>query len=371
MRISLIGPVFPYRGGIAHFTTLMAQKLREEGYEVQMISFKNQYPIILYPGKSDKDFSPGRIKVDADFILSPLNPFTWIKTASAIRDFNPQKVVIPWWTTFWSFCFSYIMDRLKKEDIGTTILIHNTLPHEPRQYDKWLARQVLSRADKFIVMSSKEKGRLLAFLPTASEIIIVPHPISIFTNPTNLSREAILQKLGLPEGKKFVLFFGFIRDYKGLHDLIRAMRFCVNEDPNIHLIIAGEFWNDKAAYLEQIAQEELQPFIHIFDEYIPDDEVSVYFEVSDIFAAPYTGGTQSAAIKTALGFGLPVVLTRIISDDLIEQLPELCNIVPTSDPKLFAESILAQLKKGRISENEIEILFDKSWHNLSNAATQD
>ena len=370
MRISLIGPVYPYRGGIAHFTTLMVQKLREEGHEVQMISFKNQYPKILYPGKSDKDYSPGRIKVNADFIIHPLNPFTWAKAVSTIRRFAPQKVIIPWWTTFWSLCFTHIMTRLNRKDIKTTLLIHNTLPHEARKIDKWLTKRVLARANKFIVMSAKEKDRLVSFLPTAAEITIVPHPIYKFANPTSLSREAILQKLNLPEGKLFVLFFGFVREYKGLHDLIHAMRLCVNEDPNIHLIVAGEFWDQKTAYEDQINKENLQAFIHIFDQYIPDDEVSLFFKISDLFAAPYTGGTQSGAVKTALGFGLPVVLTRIVSDDLIEQLPELCKIVPPNAPDTLAENILSQLKKDRLSEKQIEILFNQSWGSLLNAITQ-
>ena len=135
MKISLIGPVTPYRGGIAQFTTLLAKRLIDSGHHVQVVSFKKQYPQWLYPGESDKDYSLGREKVEAAFLLSPLNPLTWIKTVRAIKAFKPDEIILPWWVTFWGPAFRYVSKRLKNKEFRIAYLIHNTIPHEARAFD--------------------------------------------------------------------------------------------------------------------------------------------------------------------------------------------------------------------------------------------
>jgi len=256
LKITLVGPVYPYRGGIAHFTGMLAQKLIEAGHDVQMISFKKQYPLWLYPGKSDKDYSEGREKIDAAYLLAPLNPLSWKRAVDAICKFKPEKVIFPWWVTIWGPAFHHIVTRLKKNDIPSTILIHNTLPHEAKPYDSFLARWALQEADNFIVMTQKEKFRL------------------------------------------------------------------------------------------------------------PDDEAAQYFEMSDIFIAPYKGGTQSGVLKAALGFGLPVVLTDIIIDEVTDHFPSLCKIVPSQNPQMLANGIEEQLNTPALSNAEIEGIFSKTWEKM-------
>jgi len=361
MRLSLLGPVFPYRGGIAHFTTLLAKKLMEAGHKVQVISFKKQYPGWLYPGASDKDHSPGRAQVDADYLLTPLNPFSWRKTVTAIVGFQPQQVILPWWVTFWGPAFGYLLKRLNRKGIPVSILIHNTLPHEAGPLDRFLAKRVLQQADRFIVMTEKEKARLLALLPGTREIDIAPLPIYHAFKPTPLARESLRQQMDLPANQPVILYFGIVRPYKGLGVLIDALKVIAEEGREVHLLIVGEFWEDQAPYMDQIQKLGLSDRVHLYARYIPDDEVAGFFEVADLFVAPYIGGTQSAALKTALGFGLPVVVTDVITDAMIDALPERCRVVRTGDAEGLAEGIEEQIKVKRQSKAQIDEMVARSW----------
>ena len=364
MKISLIGPVTPYRGGIAHFTTLLAKQLIDAGHNVQVISFKKQYPKWLYPGESDKDFSPGRETVEAEHLLSPLNPFTWSKTVLAIKAFQPDEVILPWWVTFWGPAFRNVSKRLKDKGFQITYLIHNTIPHEARAFDKWLARRTLAQADRFIVMTHKEKKRLLELLPLTKNIKVTPHPIYPSGKSITLTKEEARVRLGLPREKLILLFFGFIRPYKGLSDLLKSLKKLLSIDQKIHLVIAGEFWHDRKTYEQQINSLGLAQHVHLFDHYIPENEVSLYFEAADLFVAPYTGGTQSGALKTALGFGLPAVITDVISDEFIIDETKQCKIVPSGDPDSLAKGILEMINKPKLEKQHRDAMYKDSWRGL-------
>lgn len=365
MKISLIGPVFPYRGGIAHFTTLLAKKLTETGHDVQVISFSKQYPAWLYPGESDKDTSPEREKVDAEYLLAPLNPLSWRKSIKAITDFQPDQVIVSWWVTFWVPAFHHIMRRLKRRGVPITILIHNTMPHETRPWDRFLARSILQDGDRFIVMTEKEKIRLQALLPDVKKVQIIPHPIYRMFKPCSFTKEEVRNHLGLPADQPVILFFGFVRPYKGLSELIQALRVIHSSNHNIHLLVAGEFWDSRAVYDQQIKDLGLTDYVHIHDRYIPDDEAAQYFEATELLVAPYTGGTQSGALKSALGFGMPAVVTDIVADELVMSLPEMCKIVPSADPDMMAQAIIQQLSVPRLEPSKVEDLFARSWEAMT------
>lgn len=362
----MIGPVFPYRGGIAHFTTMLAKQLMDTGLEVQVISFKKQYPAWLYPGESDKDHSPERLKVPAEYSLSPLNPFTWRNTLRSIRNFQPEQVILPWWVTFWGPAFSHIIAGLKRSQIPVSMLIHNTMPHEARFMDKFLARRALSGADRYIVMTQKEKARLESLLPGVQNIQIAPLPIYNAFKANQQPRDEIRQSLGLSESAPVILFFGFVRPYKGVDILIEAFSRLVNKINSAQLLIVGEFWHDKAYYQSMIKELGLKDQVHIHDKYIPDDSVARYFKAVDAFAAPYVGGTQSAALKTALGFGLPSVATEIIEDNFLRTIPDRCQIVPTGNPQALADALESQIQKPIQPSTEIQSLIDRSWQGMLN-----
>ncbi|MDF1520270.1 MAG: glycosyltransferase [Brevefilum sp.] len=371
MKITLIGPVYPYRGGIAHFTSMLARKLIEAGHDVQMISFKKQYPLWLYPGKSDKDYSEGRETIDANYLLTPFDPISWKKMVNEIRNFKPQKVIIPWWVTFWGPAFHHIISCLKKYGIPSTILIHNTLPHEAKVYDRFLARWTLQEAENFIVMTQKEKLRLTGLLPhieyAGNKLEVVSHPIYRVFKPSGIEKGKLRSKFGLPAEQPVMLFFGFVRLYKGLDDLLEAHKILLARGLQIRLIIAGEFWEDIEKYKQKIDTLELSNFVMIFNKYIPDDEAAQYFEMSDIFVAPYRGGTQSGVLKAALGFGLPVVLTDVIIDEVTDHFPGLCKIVPPQSPMMLANGIEEQLNTPLLSNAEIDAVFSQTWEKMVKA----
>jgi glycosyltransferase involved in cell wall biosynthesis len=371
LKISLLGPVTPYRGGIAHFTTLLAKKLIEAGHEVQVVSFKKQYPAWLYPGESDKDLSPDREKVDADYLLTPLNPLSWYRALKTITTFQPEQVIFPWWVTFWGPAFCFLITRLKRWDIPSLILIHNTMPHEARLLDRWLARRTLEKADRYIVMTEKEKGRLLNLLPEVGKIDIAPLPIYHAFKPTRLSREALRQQMNLPDNQVVILYFGIVRPYKGLGVLIDALKVIADQGIAAHLLIVGEFWEDKGKYLSQIQSLGLTNCVHVYDRYIPDDEVAGFFEAADLFVAPYIDGTQSAALKTALGFGLPVVVTDVITDEVIQNLPERCKVVPSGDAEGLAKGIMEWVGVERQSEDEVNLMAAYSWERMAHAVEEE
>ncbi len=370
MKITLIGPVYPYRGGIAHFTTLLAKKLIEAGHDLQVVSFKKQYPAWMYPGESDKDHSPGREKVAANYLLTPLNPLSWRKTARAIAAFQPEQVIVPWWVTFWGPAFRSVITRLKKNGFPVTLLIHNTMPHEARPLDRLLARRTLEQADRYIVMTEKEKGRLLDLLPGASNILVAPLPIFHAFKPTPLTRQDARQNLGLPPDQPVLLYFGFVRPYKGLAVLIDALKILSDRGSKAHLLIVGEFWEDKTRYLLQIQTLGLRQQVHIHDAYVPDDKIAPFFKAADLFVAPYIDGTQSAALKTALGFGLPAVVTDVITDGTVQRLPDRCRVVPAGDAGALAEGIREQLQNPILEAGRIEGLIDQSWDAMLSAVAQ-
>jgi len=367
MRISLIGPVYPYRGGIAHFTTMLAKKLIEEGHDVQVISFKKQYPAWLYPGKSDKDTSPGRIKVPADYLLAPFNPITWIKTVSGIRKFNPDKVILQWWVTIWGPAFGFIIRKLKGTETKTSVLIYDITPHERHFLDKKISQSSLRNADQFITLTEKGRSHLLKLIPKAENVNTVPLPIFKVVEKTSLDKHEARKQLLLPTDKPIMLFFGFIRPYKGLSVLLDSLEIIISQGQEMHLVIAGEFWENPREYESQIISKGLTNYVHVFNRYIPDSEVGKFFKSADLFVAPHTIGTQSGVLKAALGFGLPAVVTNVITDELIKILPERCLIAPAGNAIALAECIKAGLQLPVENDEEINLRIKKAWKPILSA----
>lgn len=345
MKITLIGPVYPYRGGIAHYTTLLASNLQAAGHTVRMISFKRQYPSWLYPGESDRDTSQNPLVFPAQYKLDPLYPWTWFQTAREIAQAKPNLVIIQWWTTFWSPALSVIARLLRARGLRVVYLIHNVMPHEARFWDRWLSRLALSPAHAFIAQSEREAARLRLLLPKA-RVEITPLPVYNMFSESPMTGEEARAKLELPLDQPVVLFFGIVRPYKGLRYLLQAFEILKKQHFSGRLLIAGEFWEPLSEYQALIAELGIADQVHIFNRYIPNEDIPTFFNAADLFVAPYIDGTQSASAKLALGFSLPMVLTRCVVDETLAQQPDIWQ-VNEKDAQALANAITNALEHSR------------------------
>jgi glycosyltransferase involved in cell wall biosynthesis len=339
MKVTLIGPVYPYRGGIAHYTGMLARALDGAGHTMQVISFHRQYPTLLYPGKTDKDPSKKPLETKAEFLLDPLYPWTWRRTIQAVCSFSPEITIVQWWTTFWAPAFAYLAKRLKHNKLSSVYIIHNVMPHEQRPWDRFIARLALSNGDAFVVQTRRERERLQALLPNA-QIYFCPLPTYHLLRAEESKRAQARRLLELPEEAFILLFFGFIRPYKGVQILLEALGKLRARGKMPTLVIAGEFWQDKQIYWAQIKRLGLQEQVRIEDRYIPDEEIGNWFTAADCLVAPYIGGTQSAAVSIALAYGLPMIVTQNVAEGISEEnLSLLAAVVPPGDVNALAEAI--------------------------------
>jgi len=273
MKICIIGPTYPFRGGISHYTTLLYRYLRKR-HVVIFFSFKRQYPKWLFPGKTDIDPSKFPVQEDnIDRIIDSLNPFSWLKVAYRIIKLQPDILIIPWWVSFWAPQF-YSISLLVKLFSKTRILFlcHNVVEHESKWIDKWLTRIVLRNGDFYIVHSTEDQKSLLSMFPEA-KVMKSPHPTYDVFNSGDFDPNMIRKKYGI-EGN-IILFFGFVREYKGLKYLIKALPEVLSKT-DVTLLIVGEFWKNKNEYLNLINNLGIEDKIIIIDEYIPNEEVGLH-----------------------------------------------------------------------------------------------
>jgi glycosyltransferase involved in cell wall biosynthesis len=336
VRVVLVGPVYPYRGGIAHYTARLAKEMSRE-HDVFVISFKRQYPKWLYPGKTDLD--PSALPVmrpDAEYLLDPLNPLTWWRTSRRIRVLHPDRLVIQWWITFWAP--AYFALAVLSHKIPLIFLVHNVLPHETNAIHRLLARWALGRGWRFILHTAQENSRLLELLPR-SRAFIHPHPTYDIYSALREDRESARRKLNLPQNAYVLLFFGIVRPYKGLLDLLEAFAHINIPGVDTYLLVAGEIWGGKSQYLQKIQQPDVGSRVRFYDRYIPDEEVGLYFSAADVFVAPHRTATQSGAASVALGFGLPLIITDVVLPGIPSEKRDLAMVVPVNDPAAIAQAI--------------------------------
>lgn len=343
-RIAMIGPTSPFRGGIAHYTTLLFIHLKKR-HDVRFFALKRQYPGWLFPGKTDIDPSqspfsaPGVVR-----ILDSMNPLTWIATARKIIQCRCDLVIIPWWVSFWTPQFLTILGLVKSRSNAKILFIcHNVVAHESGIVDQWLTRMVLRHGDFFLVHSAEDEENLRAMLPKA---IIQRrfHPTYNIFRQTVETPEACRKSLNVKS--PVILFFGFVREYKGLQYLLAAMPAILSEIPTT-LVVAGEFWKDKDVYLKMMHELGISASVRIVDEYIPNEDVGRYFNAADLVVQPYVSATGSGVVQVAFGFHKPVVATDVGS------LPEMVEhgktgfVVPPRDPAAIASAVIRFFKQNK------------------------
>ena len=348
MKIALIGPVYPYKGGISHYTGLLCKALR--GYhQVLMYSFKFQYPRFLIR-KEQKDYRDDSFAVsDTNYMIHTMNPFNWIYSAVKIRKQNFDAVILEWWHPYFAPCYYMMMKLLRKQRIF--FICHNVFPHERFLLDRFLAKQVLKNANGFIVHTHLDEQDLLTIHPLA-KYYVHPHPTyNIFKlegMPINTAR----QMLGINPGTPNLLFFGFVREYKGLKHLLRALPYVKKKLENILLWIVGDFAGDKQTYLDLVNELDIADNIRIIDEYVANSEVEKYFAAADLVILPYEAATGSGIAQIAYGFEKPVVVTNVGGLKEVVENEKTGYVVEPQNPKLLADAILQYFAESKEKQDE-------------------
>lgn len=308
MKIAMIGPVHPYKGGIAHYTDLLCRALREDGNEVQLYSFKFQYPKLLYK-KPQKDMkSSGFGTNDADFCIHTLNPFNWIRVAGRIKKQKPELIILQWWHPYFAPCFWSICKLLRREKI--LFVCHNVFPHERFPLDRLLTKWTLG-CGRYFITQSKMDARDLLSVKHDAVYRVTPHPTYGMFCKQGMSMQKAREQLQIDQGQRALLFFGFVRKYKGLQYLLEAMKLLKERDFKVQLWVVGDFGEDKDEYVEQIRRFEIGDQVQMVEGYVPDDEVEKYFAASDLVVLPYLSATQSGIVQIAFGFEKPVLVTEV------------------------------------------------------------
>ncbi len=307
MKITVIGPSCPYRGGISHYNTVLCNELKKK-HEVEAISFTRLYPKILFPGADQRDpNSKEKIECDCTEIIDSINPLTWLKAVNKIKQTNPDLVIMYWWTPYFTINFRTITSLIKQKTKAKILFIcHNVSPHDARSIDKILTKHALKKADYFIVHANEEKESLLQLLPNANVTQHV-HPIYDIFKEKHIKRDISYLKLR----KKVLLFFGFVRRYKGLKYLIKAMPKIVEKYPDLDLLVVGEFWDDGLEDKKELENSPVRDHIKLIDYYVPNENVGNYFEACDISVLPYITATNSGIVQTSFGFEKPVIVTKV------------------------------------------------------------
>ncbi|MBL8001504.1 MAG: glycosyltransferase [Flavobacteriales bacterium] len=312
MRISYLSTFFPLRGGIAHFNERFALELQRRGHTVRAITFSRQYPKLLFPGKTQEETggAAGEQAVKAEVRVDSIGPLSWWRTGRSIRKDAPDVLVFKYWISFFAPCF-WAIARLAKGNRRTRVvyLVDNFIPHESRMGEgllRWLAYRAV---DGCVVMSESVERDLRAAHPRLA-IERSPHPV--YDNfGAALGRDEARQRLGLPANATIALFFGYIRPYKGLDQLIDAFAGMAAAHPDLHLVVAGECYEDEQRYKDQVKASPYADRIHYFSDYIPNDAVAAYFSAADVLVLPYRTATQSGIVQIAYHFERPCIVTDV------------------------------------------------------------
>lgn len=359
MRFAYLSTFHPFRGGIAQFNARLMRELQAADHEVLPYTFTTQYPERLFPGKTQM-VTPEDVAdpVNAPRVLSSIGPASWISAANTIGAQRPDVLLMKYWMSFFGPSLGTVAGRLRKRGTKAITILDNVIPHEARFFDKAFTGYFLKRNDGFITMSDKVRQDLLSLRPDA-QVVLLQHPLYDHFGARMDTAEA-RRKLGVPEGAMVLLFFGFIRDYKGLDLLIEAMALL----PKDHvLVIAGEPYGDMSKYHQAIVRLGVKDRVVDHIRYIADQEVPAFFSAADAVVLPYKSATQSGITAIAYHFATPIIATDVGGLKEIVHDGRTGVIVPQANVAAIAEGIqrFFTLDRGAITVNIAQLKEELSW----------
>lgn len=345
MKIAIIGPAHPLRGGLASYNERLAREFQQGADEVTLYSFSLQYPSFLFPGTTQYSGEPAPEDLRILSCINSINPFNWWRIGNKIKKNKPDIVIVRYWLPFMGPCLGTILRRIKTNQHSRIICIaDNVLPHEKRPGDKAFTRYFIKPVDGFITMSEKVLNDLRLFSSKPAQLVV--HPL--YDNfGEKVPKEAARQKLGISPSDKILLFFGFIRKYKGLDMLLEAMQLIQQQDPanTIKLLVAGEFYEDRKPYEQQIASLGIADKLILHTDFIPDSEVKYYCCAADAVVQPYRNATQSGVTPLAYHFEVPMIVTNV--GGLPSLVPDnVVGLVARPDATSLAQKIMEYFARG-------------------------
>ncbi len=339
MKIAIVGTFPPYRGGITHFNVTLFRTLQKE-HDVKAYNFSVQYPVFLFPGKTQYEESANKDYDRYPRILNAVNPCNWKKVGRRIGKERPDLVIFKFWMPFFAPAFGSVAKKIKHVSPITKILVilDNVIPHEPKWWDLPVTKNFFKKVDHFIAMSNSVRDDLLSIFSDLT-IPVVAHPIyDIFGN--KIDREVAKSKLGYDQDEKIILYFGFIRKYKGVDWLIRAIQLLKARWTGFQVIILGESYIDTKPYIELVESSGVKDIIDMQIRFVPDIEVSEYFCAADVVVLPYKSATQSGIAQIAFHFNRGLVVTDV--GGLSEIVPDgKAGLVVDPNPEAIAIGLKA------------------------------
>lgn len=331
MKIALVGPAYPLRGGIAHHIYSLQKELAGRSHQVEVISYRKLYPRFLFPGRTTIDASELKLDSNAQALLDPLDPRTWIEAFRAIKKSSPDVVVVEWWNPFFAPAMGALAFMLKLAGIKTIFECHNIFPHERSLIDFPLLSFAFASVECFITHSAKDREDLLSIKPARVAVAPLP-PVAEFAGEER------------DRSGRRILFFGIIRKYKGLDVLLRAMPRVLSEI-ECELVVAGEFYDPIEQYEEIVRESRIERNVRLENRYIANEEVPALFEEADVLVLPYLSATQSGVARIAIMNRLPIIASQ--TGGLAESVGEDCGLlVPPGDINALASALIRYFKEG-------------------------
>lgn len=337
LKIIIIGPGFPLRGGIANFNAALSKAFIKQGDDCEIVSFSLQYPKILFPGKTQYEEGEAPKDVNIFPLVNSINPFNWRKVSNYIKNQKPDLIIPVFWLPFTGISIGQIIRKLKRTKTPIISLVHNVVPHDKKIGDSFFSKRYFNQCDAFVTLSQAVTDDIQKFVKTPV-CKIIPHPVyDIFGDA--VSRESALKKLDLFPGFRYLLFFGLVKEYKGLEVLIEALSNPIIKNQKIKLIVAGEFYEDRKQYNDLIRRLDISSHVIIYDKYISAEEVKYFFSASDIVVQPYKTATQSGVTQVAYHFNKPMIVTDVGGLKEIVPNEKVGFVVEKENPEQIAQAI--------------------------------
>jgi glycosyltransferase involved in cell wall biosynthesis len=342
-KVIIIGPAWPLRGGLASFDERLARQFTEQGYDTTIYTFSLQYPDFLFPGTTQYSTDPAPVGIKIKKCINSVNPLNWLVVGNELKQLKPDLVIVRYWLPLMGPCLGTILRTVKKNRFTKVICIaDNVIPHEKRFGDKPFTQYFVKPVDAFITMSEKVRTDLSLFTSKPAQRVV--HPLYDNFGEAIPKQEA-RKKLSLPENEKIILFFGFIRKYKGLDLLLEAMNDTRIRQSGIKLLVAGEFYEKREEYDALVAKLGIESQLLLRTDFIPDSEVSTYLSAADFVIQPYRNATQSGVTPLAYHFEKPMLVTNV--GGLPDLVPDgKVGVITEPDPTSIATGILRLYELG-------------------------